>query len=422
VPFPPAHPSFIQQPIILRDAKNKGNTSQPLPKRDLFSRPAPSQADTRRRLPPWRQDTSLPVDLNAQTQGARASQQARPRGAAGAKWRRRRPPTSTRARSLPPLRESTLSFFFLARVCPSDNPPPPPPPLTPMAPVYLNVYDLSPYNDLLHCIGLGGIYHSAVECHGVEYSYGAHSHACSGVFATPPRECGGGALAVRASIYVGETRLSARETQECVARLGETRFHGNRYHLLQLNCNAFAEALAGELVVVVGGGGGGGGGGGCGGGGGGANDHNRKNSSSTTTFTPPGWINRLAGLAVALHCLLPASWVPPLLMAPPPTAASSAAAVVVGGGGGGGDCERQPLVGGGNGVGGGSSNGNGAAGYYYYQQQRQQQEQRQQSAVVAPPTAERAMGAGGRAGAGAVGSGRRPGTAWPAADPYEDVP
>lgn len=27
----------------------------------------------------------------------------------------------------------------------------------------------------------------------------------------------------------------------------------------------------------------------------------------------PLWVNRLAGLAVALHCLLPATWVPPLL-------------------------------------------------------------------------------------------------------------
>jgi len=280
-----------------------------------------------------------------------------------------------------------------------DTPPP-----AKMAPVYLNVYDLSPHNTLLNCVGLGGVYHSGVEAHGVEYAYGAHPHACSGVFATPPRECAG-AVGFRTAVYVGETSLAPDEVQALVARLGSRRYHGNRYHLLQHNCNAFAAELSAELTGGRG-------------------------------LPPPAWVNRLAGLAVALHCLLPVSWVPPLIMAPPPT--------------GGGqhqhqqqqssgrqryDAERQPLVGaaGGGGGGGGSSSSGGALHH---------QAEPHRSVLVAPPTAtmsERAealgggKGQGGRGGAGAgAGSGiaraaggggggggssgaRRPGTAWPAA-------
>lgn len=272
-----------------------------------------------------------------------------------------------------------------------------------MAPVYLNVYDLSPHNALLQCLGLGGVYHSGVEAHGVEYAYGAHAHACSGVFATPPRECAG-AVAFRASVYVGETDLPPDQVQALVARMGARRYHGNRYHLLQHNCNAFAAELSRELTRGRG-------------------------------LAPPAWVNRLAGLAVALHCLLPASWVPPLIMVAPPTAVGQHSASY--------DGERQPLVAAGGLLSSSSSRAAGPA----------------KSSLVAPPTATMPDrlgvggggggggnggdmgdgGAGGKAGAGigrggwhgaggpaaalgaaaaGNGGGRRPGTAWPA---YEEA-
>jgi hypothetical protein len=264
-----------------------------------------------------------------------------------------------------------------------------------MAPVYLNVYDLSPHNALLQCLGFGGVYHSGVEAHGVEYAYGAHAHACSGVFATPPRECAG-AVGFRTSLYVGETDLAADQVQALVARMGARRYHGNRYHLLQHNCNAFAAELSAELTRGRG-------------------------------LPPPAWVNRLAGLAVALHCLLPASWVPPLIMVPPPTAGGQQQQPYNH------FDERQPLVGGGGvGFGGGGSSS----------------AEPHRSALVAPPTAtmpERlvdvenggngssnkgAIGRGGGgggggggwqqqgAGAGGAAGARRPGTAWPA---YEEA-
>lgn len=90
----------------------------------------------------------------------------------------------------------------------------------------------------------------------------------------------------RQSVLIGETTLTAEEVQSLVQTLGQT-YKGNRYHLLQRNCNHFASDLSYQL---------------CG-------QH------------APGWVNRLANIAVMLHCLLPAAWVPPLT---PPTAVPAA--------------------------------------------------------------------------------------------------
>jgi len=283
-----------------------------------------------------------------------------------------------------------------------------------MAPVYLNVYDLCPHNPLLQCLGLGGIYHSGVEAHGVEFAYGAHAHACSGVFCTPPRECAG-ALGFRASLYVGETDLTPAEVQAVVSRLGAGRYRGNRYHLLQHNCNAFAAELAEALTGGRG-------------------------------RPPPAWVNRLAALTVALHCLVPASWVPPLLTTagaqPPPT--GDRQPLVGGGGAGGQQQHQQPSSSSSSGAGAGVAGAGGASASSPYRHH--------QSALVKPPTGvvipgrveelliegEHAGGAGGAAagigGAGAAsragggagggkgGSGRRPGMAWVAETHDDSVP
>ncbi|KAH9758611.1 DUF862 domain-containing protein [Citrus sinensis] len=72
------------------------------------------------------------------------------------------------------------------------------------APVYLNVYDLTPMNGYVHWAGLG-IYHSGVEVHGVEYAFGAHDYPTSGVFEVEPRLCPG--FKFRKSIFIGTTCL-----------------------------------------------------------------------------------------------------------------------------------------------------------------------------------------------------------------------
>ncbi|CAN6216568.1 unnamed protein product [Urochloa humidicola] len=77
-------------------------------------------------------------------------------------------------------------------------------------PVSLNVYDLTPINNYLHWCGLG-IFHSAVEVHGSEYSFGAHDYPSSGVFEVEPKNCPG--FIYRCTIFIGSTNdLSTRLT------------------------------------------------------------------------------------------------------------------------------------------------------------------------------------------------------------------
>lgn len=85
------------------------------------------------------------------------------------------------------------------------------------------------------------------------------------------------AATLRTSIHIGETSYSAKAVHQIVSNMGQ-HYWGSRYHLLQMNCNHFSSDLCYEL---------------CG-------------------QRPPGWINRLAGVVVGLHCLIPVDWVPPL--------------------------------------------------------------------------------------------------------------
>ncbi|KAG2494192.1 hypothetical protein HYH03_007550 [Edaphochlamys debaryana] len=144
-----------------------------------------------------------------------------------------------------------------------------------MAPVTLNIYDLAPQNNWTYWCGVG-IFHSGVEVYGVEYAYGGHDYDYSGVFATNPRDAPGQVI-FRESVPMGETNLSQQEIHHLVQRMGNE-YKGNNYHLLQRNCNHFASDLCRQLVGKE----------------------------------APTWINRLAGIAVMLHCLIPSSWVPPL--------------------------------------------------------------------------------------------------------------
>ncbi|MEW5300325.1 MAG: hypothetical protein WDW38_008243 [Sanguina aurantia] len=141
--------------------------------------------------------------------------------------------------------------------------------------VVLNVYDLASENKWMYWCGIG-IYHAGVEVHGVEYAYGGHDYDYSGVFATNPRDAPG-QVQFRESLHMGNSNLTQAEIHQLVQKLGGA-YKGNSYHLLQRNCNHFANDLCRQLVGK----------------------------------TAPRWINRLAHMAVTLHCLLPPSWVPPL--------------------------------------------------------------------------------------------------------------
>ncbi|CAL5039000.1 unnamed protein product [Urochloa decumbens] len=136
-------------------------------------------------------------------------------------------------------------------------------------PVTLNVYDLTPINNYLHWCGLG-IFHSAVEVHGSEYSFGAHDYPSSGVFEVEPKNCPG--FIYRCTIFIGRTSMSPMEFREFIQRMA-SEYHGDTYHLISKNCNHFTDDLSTRL----------------------------------TGKPIPGWVNRLARLGAFCNCLLPES-------------------------------------------------------------------------------------------------------------------
>lgn len=83
----------------------------------------------------------------------------------------------------------------------------------------------------------------------------------TGIFVMPPRQCVGD-VRFRESVSMGRAQLRPAEVEKLIIELGQI-FRGNRYHLLQRNCNHFTAAFVHAL----------------------------------TGKRAPGWINRLAGFA-----------------------------------------------------------------------------------------------------------------------------
>ncbi|XP_010905083.1 deSI-like protein At4g17486 isoform X1 [Elaeis guineensis] len=135
------------------------------------------------------------------------------------------------------------------------------------APVYLNVYDLTPMNGYVYWAGLG-IYHTGVEVHGVEYAFGAHDYPTSGVFEVEPRQCPG--FRFRKSIFMGTTCLDPMQVREFM-ELHSVNYNGDTYHLIVKNCNHFCKDICYKL----------------------------------TGNKIPKWVNRLARIGAICNCILP---------------------------------------------------------------------------------------------------------------------
>ncbi|XP_028551918.1 deSI-like protein At4g17486 isoform X1 [Dendrobium catenatum] len=135
------------------------------------------------------------------------------------------------------------------------------------APVYLNVYDLTPLNGYVYWAGLG-IFHSGVEVYGVEYAFGAHDYATSGVFEVEPKQCPG--FRFRKSIFMGTTCLDPIQVREFMEH-HSTNYNGDTYHLIIKNCNHFCKDVCYKL----------------------------------TGNSIPKWVNRLARIGSLCNCLLP---------------------------------------------------------------------------------------------------------------------
>ncbi|WOL19391.1 deSI-like protein [Canna indica] len=135
------------------------------------------------------------------------------------------------------------------------------------APVYLNVYDLTPINGYAYWLGLG-VYHSGIQVHGVEYAYGAHEHPSTGIFEGEPRQCPG--FVFRKAILIGRTDLGPREVRELMEEMA-VKYTGDTYNLISKNCNHFCD-----------------------------------DASLRLTGKPiPKWVNRLAKIGFLCKCVLP---------------------------------------------------------------------------------------------------------------------
>lgn len=133
--------------------------------------------------------------------------------------------------------------------------------------LYLNVYDLTPVNNYLYWFGLG-IFHSGIEVHGLEYGFGAHEYATSGVFEVEPKSCPG--FIFRRSVLIGTTDMTRSEFRSFMEHLSNE-YHGDTYHLIAKNCNHFTDEVCKRL----------------------------------TGKPIPGWVNRLAKVGSVCNCLLP---------------------------------------------------------------------------------------------------------------------
>lgn len=136
-------------------------------------------------------------------------------------------------------------------------------------PVYLNVYDITPFNGYAYWFGLG-VYHSGIQVHGVEYAFGAHEFPSTGIFEGEPKKCQG--FLFRKAILVGWTEFMSEEVRKLMEELA-VEYKGNAYNLITKNCNHFC------------------------------ND-----ASIRLTGNPiPTWVNRLARIGFICNCVIPAT-------------------------------------------------------------------------------------------------------------------
>ncbi|KAK3671195.1 hypothetical protein LTR78_008996 [Recurvomyces mirabilis] len=144
--------------------------------------------------------------------------------------------------------------------------------------ITINVYDLLPpsrLSSLLWTLG-SGLLHTGVVIHDREYAYGGHNRRnTTGVYHTPPgHEPPGGTF--RCSILQGISFLPIHEIDSIIHRVSEE-FLGEKYNLLTNNCNHFTSTLCSRL----------------------------------TGKPAPGWVNRAAGIGLAIPCMVPKEWIQP---------------------------------------------------------------------------------------------------------------
>ncbi|KAK3632823.1 hypothetical protein LTR56_016146 [Elasticomyces elasticus] len=164
--------------------------------------------------------------------------------------------------------------------------------------ITLNIYDLlppGPLSTLLWTLG-SSLLHSGVQITppshhpnqtSREYAYGGHNRPnIMGVYYTPPLLPPPGST-FRTSLLVGYTNLPPDQINAALHDISN-QFLGTSYNLLTNNCNHFSSALLHRL----------------------------------TGRSAPRWLNRAAGVGLAIPCMVPKEWVGPPL--PPSSVLGSA--------------------------------------------------------------------------------------------------
>ncbi|CZT41967.1 uncharacterized protein RSE6_01792 [Rhynchosporium secalis] len=144
--------------------------------------------------------------------------------------------------------------------------------------IRINIYDLLPpgkLSSILWTIG-SSLLHSGVVINNREYAYGGHDRrGLTGVYYTPPRAIPPGGT-FRLEILQGFT-VQPQEDIDAIIKLASEEFQGTSYNLLTRNCNHFTSYLCEKLTGRPG----------------------------------PSWLNRAAGIGVALPCVVPREWIAP---------------------------------------------------------------------------------------------------------------
>lgn len=141
--------------------------------------------------------------------------------------------------------------------------------------VFLNIYDLHPWNTYVNWLGCGA-YHSGVEVFGKEFGYGCHDYeGFTGIYYHAPKQAVGAIFKER--VKIGVVRMTLEECYRVLEKL-KPQFWGTEYHILTKNCNNFSH----EFIKSLG-------------------------------LRPPRYINRLASIGRCCGCCVPSKYMRPVI-------------------------------------------------------------------------------------------------------------